>query len=115
VNSILIKSLRLSTRIGVPEDERATPQTLELDVEIVPLTDFHEMRDDVARTVDYAEVQTRILELAAARPRRLIETLANDVARLVLRDFAAASATVTIRKFILPDTAWVGVTCSLSR
>lgn len=115
MNTILIDTLRVSTLIGVPEEERAAPQELEVDLEIVAPTDFGDMADNVARTIDYAEVCRRVAELAAERPRRLLETLADEIARLVLGGFHASSVTVTIRKFILPETRWVGVRRSLCR
>jgi len=45
-----------------------------------------------------------------ARPRKLIETLAADIAAAVLEDPAASGVSVEVRKFILPGTRWVAVT-----
>jgi dihydroneopterin aldolase len=39
-----------------------------------------------------------------------VETLAEDVLDLLRDDFGIRDATVTVRKFILPFTEWVGVT-----
>ena len=53
--------------------------------------------------------------LAAARPRRLIETLALDIAGEILARFAVASVDVELRKYILPDTDYVAVRLSRHR
>ena len=111
MNEIRIDSLRIRTRIGVPDEERAAEQELEIDLRIEPTLDFSEMEDDISRTIDYALVCERIAELAAARPRNLIETLAADIADLLLRDFGARSVEVEVRKFILPQTRHVAVRC----
>jgi FolB domain-containing protein len=111
VNEIRIDSLRVRTRIGVPDEERADEQEVEIDLRIEPGVDFSEMDDDISKTIDYAQVCERIAELAAARPRNLIETLAADIAELVRYKFAARSVDVEVRKFILPQTRHVAVRC----
>ena len=111
MNEIRIDSLRVRTRIGVPDEERATEQEVEIDLRIEPGVDFSEMQDDISKTIDYAQVCERIAELAAARPRNLIETLAADIAEFVRDKFAARSVEVEVRKFILPQTRHVAVRC----
>ena len=111
MNEIRIDSLRVRTRIGVPDEERADEQELEIDLRIEPMRDFAGMQDDISHTIDYALVCDRIAELAAARPRNLIETLAEDIASMVQKDFHARSVEVEVRKFILPQTRHVAVRC----
>ena len=43
------------------------------------------------------------------RPRKLIETLADDIAETILHEFGLRWIEVTIRKFILPNAEWVSV------
>jgi len=109
VSEILISGLRVETRIGVPDAERAEPQEVVLDVRIEPRLGFDAMGDDIGLTVDYDAVARRIAVLAQERPRRLIETLAAETARMVVAEFAARSVTVEVRKFILPQTDHVAV------
>ncbi len=106
---IHIRGLRVRTRIGVPDEERAEWQELLIDVVMMPATSFAEMNDQIATTIDYHAVCLAIGKLAEAGERRLIETLANEIAELVLRDHSAVRVEVVIRKFILPQTEWVGV------
>lgn len=108
---ILIRGLRLATRIGVPDAERAEEQELLVDLEIVPPGSFAAMNDAIESTVDYQKVCERLAVLAASGERQLIETLADEMAKLVLADFGARRVRVEIRKFILPQTEWVGVVC----
>lgn len=67
------------------------------------------MNDDIARTVDYHAVTIRVDEVAASKPRKLIETLAEDLAAMILDEFPVSRVTVEIEKFILPNTTCVGV------
>jgi dihydroneopterin aldolase len=106
---IEVRCLEVDTRIGVPEEERAEPQRLRVSLEIVPETAFAALGDEIGRTVDYFEVAQRVKALAGERPRKLIETLADEIAELVLAGFAAREVRVTIEKCILPDTECVAV------
>ena len=67
------------------------------------------MNDSIETTVDYRAVCVAVEELAGKGQRRLIETLADDIADLVLEDPAAKRVKVELRKFILPQTEWVAV------
>ena len=111
MSEILIDSLRVKTWIGVPDAERIEAQEIEIDLRIRPMRNFAEMQDDISLTVDYAAVCQRVSELARERPRRLIESLAQEIGDMILNEFGATSAEVEIRKFILPETRHVGVRC----
>ncbi len=112
---IEIHGLEISTHIGVPEAERACAQQLLADVRLRPLRDFSKMPDAIEATVDYQAVADRIAAIAAARPRKLIETLADEIARAILREFAIRRVEVTLRKFILPNVEHVAVRCARER
>jgi FolB domain-containing protein len=109
LSEIRIDSLRVKTWIGVPDAERMDAQEIEIDIRIQPTRSFAEMQDDINLTVDYAAVCQRVSEVAAERPRRLIESLAQEICEMILKEFAATSAEVEIRKFILPETRYVAV------
>lgn len=108
-DAILIEQLELTARIGVPDEERAAPQRLTVNLRIEPQRDFEALGDDLENAVDYFAICEAIKALSGARPRRLIETLAEEITTLVLERFAVAAVEVELRKFILPDTAFVAV------
>ncbi len=109
MNQIFIRGLTVEIFIGVPDEERATSQKVLIDVTIEPLTAFEELHDDLSLTVDYDAASRRLVAVATERPRRLIETLAADLTATLIAEFPAHSATVEIRKFILPNTDHVAV------
>ena len=108
-DTIHIERLELWTHIGVPDEERATAQRLEVSLTVEPSVSFHALGDEIARTVDYFQVCEAVKTLATARPRRLIETLAEEIASLLLERFGVEAVEVELRKFILPDTDHVCV------
>lgn len=108
-DTIVIEQLELSAHIGVPDEEQLTPQRLTVSLSIEPERDFRDLDDDITRTVDYFAVCGAIKSVVAERPRRLIETLAEEIAASVLRYFAVAAVEVELRKFVLRDTKFVAV------
>ncbi len=108
-DQILISALELSTRIGATEAERSAPQRVLAFVILEPVRGFNELRDRLALTVDYDAVAQAVKGLAADGERTLIETLAEDIAALVMRRFAVNAVDVELRKFFLPDAEFTGV------
>ncbi len=108
-DEIHLSALRLTTHVGVPEAERASSQELEADIVIRVAERFEAMNDEIAATTDYAVVASRLQALAAERPRKLIETLAAEMAACLLAEFKAIGVTIELRKRILPDTEHVAV------
>lgn len=109
-DAIQIRGLELSVRIGVPDKERAEPQRLTLSMRLWPSTGFHDLGDELSRTIDYAAVCRQVKEFAARRTDRLIETLADEIASDLLRTFPLRRVRLELRKFILPDVKYVAVT-----
>lgn len=108
-DQILINDLRIRCCVGVPDEERAQSQELLVSVVLFPLPSEDPLDDDIHRTVDYYAVSLRLEAVAQEKPRKLIETLAEDLAATVLAEFAVASVQIEIKKFILPNTRSVGV------
>jgi 7,8-dihydroneopterin aldolase/epimerase/oxygenase len=112
MNVIIIKGLRIDAAVGVTAAERKNPQRLEVDAVITPLRTFTAVADEIDRTVDYHVAAQRIAKLARSRPRRLIETLASELAEMLVSEFHAGRAEVEVRKFVVPNTDYVAVRCT---
>ena len=111
-DQIVIRGLQLSCRIGVPAEERAEPQDLRVHL-ILDVAPFPK-EDLIDRTVDYKAVSDDVRELAGKGERQLIETLAQEIASLILDRYSVQSVRVELEKFILPETDWVGVVITRS-
>lgn len=111
-DEIHIEGLELSVHIGVPDEERAHPQRLTVNLTLEPRRAFRGLGDAIENTVDYFKLAKAVQALARERPRRLIETLAEEIAALVLERFAVRTVEVELRKYILPDTEYVAVRLS---
>jgi len=108
-DKIIIQDLEVQSRIGITAEERSEPQRLLITLEIVyPLIDAGRS-DNLRKTNDYHAVAKRVRTLSAQRERNLIETLAEELTTMVLKEFRANSVLVRVKKFALPDTKFVAV------
>jgi dihydroneopterin aldolase len=108
-DEIEIRRLAVQTHIGVPDVERAEPQTLWITIRMRPTQGFHGLQDKVENTVDYYEVSRRLIALAAQKPRNLIETLATEIADTLLCFYPIAFVEITVEKRIIPEMEYVAV------
>ncbi len=108
-DTILVEALELSSFIGVPDEERATAQRLTASLVLEPIRDFHALEDRIENTVDYFVLTEFVKEFSLARPRQLLETLADEIAQELLRRFPLHAVDLELRKFILPDTKFVAI------
>lgn len=81
IDMLTISGLQILAKIGVYAWEQQILQPLLLDLSI-PL-DVKHCDDDLANTVDYAELCRGITNLVTSKPYALIETVAEDVAQFV--------------------------------
>ncbi len=109
-DSMEIRGLSLTCHIGVPDEERATPQEVRADIALELTHPLSGLAEELTATVDYDALSRRLAEEAARIPRKLIETLAEDLAAVCKATPHVARASITIRKYILPQTEHVSVT-----
>jgi dihydroneopterin aldolase len=109
-DQIHIDRLAVSAFIGVPDSERAQPQRLEISLSF-PVRGVSEAaeQDDLSLTVNYFDVCETIKRVTAERPRKLLETLAEDICRAVLEEFPVGNVELEIRKFIIPETRFISL------
>jgi dihydroneopterin aldolase len=112
---ITIRELEVRSRIGVPVAERKCPQRLLVTVEMEIDCGAAARGDDMAKAVDYVSVAAAIKREAVVRPRKLIETLAEDIARCVLDHFGVRQVTVELEKFPFKDARSVSVRITRSQ
>ena len=114
-NCVRIQELEVQAQIGVPEEERVSPQRLTFNLTFWPIRAFGALQDDIGRAVNYATVCEETKKFVGERRDRLIETLADALARHLLEKFEIRKITVELRKYVLPETSFVSVTVTRER
>ncbi|MEM6820987.1 MAG: dihydroneopterin aldolase [Verrucomicrobiota bacterium] len=105
MNTVTLSRQKVSCFIGVPDEERASSQILEITTTF-PITDLEKaaVSDDIEQSVDYESVFKEITTIATDHPRKLVETLAYDLSVGLIKRFHFDFVEIEIRKFILPET-----------
>ena len=107
---IRVVDLEVTAHIGVPEEERAQPQRLLISLEMsIDGVAEAAATDDISLTANYYDVAQRVKKIVAEHPRKLIETLAEEIASDLLKTFPIEKLTIEIKKFVLPDARHVSV------
>ena len=87
MDSVFIRALRADTVIGVYDWERSVRQTVVLDLELAADNRRAAASDDIGDTLDYAALSARLLSFMEGSEFRLIETMAEQLATIVLQEF----------------------------
>jgi FolB domain-containing protein len=97
-DKIFIKNMVLPCKIGLSEKERRKKQDVIVDVEI-----FRDLReagisDNISKTASYSEITRKISKLVSGCEARLLESIAQNIASLLLEDSGTGKVTVRVRK-----------------
>ncbi len=98
MDKIVIPQLPILCFVGVPDEERAFPQQVAVSLELFLDLSPAGRADDFERTADYDAVCSTVVATARARPRKLIEALAEDVAAAVLDGYDVSRVRVRVEK-----------------
>ena len=98
MDTLFLRDFRLQMIIGIYEWERKVPQTVQLDLEIGLPHSRACQTDDVADSINYADVAQRIRDTIGQRDFNLVEALAEHVAQVVLTEFGSPWIKVCVTK-----------------
>ena len=107
-------SFSFDCRVGFHDYERQIRQRVFVDFEAETDWRRNGTLDDPRGIVDYYKVNRRIGEVLAEREYKLIEAVAEDVARVICTEFPVQRVRVRVRKtpFDMPNVQAVAVECS---
>tara|TARA_B110000091_G_C13711296_1_gene430609 strand:+ start:76 stop:432 length:357 start_codon:yes stop_codon:yes gene_type:complete len=87
MDKVFIKGLSIQTTIGFFAWEKEIKQTLVIDLAMGWNTAAAAKNDELAKTLDYAEISTAINTFANENPVDLIETLAERMAEYLIKTY----------------------------
>jgi dihydroneopterin aldolase len=113
---IFLRGLTAECVIGFIDWERRVKQTVVVDLELPVDCRQAAVTDDVTDTVDYKKVSKRVLAFIEASEFKLVETLAQRLAMLILEEFAIEWLRLSINKpGAIRNSRDVGVAIERSR
>lgn len=95
---IFLRGLTAECIIGFIDWERRVKQTVVVDLELPVDCERAAASDEVADTVDYKRVAKRVLAYIEASQFKLVETLAQRLAMVLLEEFALDWVRVSLNK-----------------
>jgi dihydroneopterin aldolase len=98
MDKIFLSDLHIDTIIGIYDWERETLQTLSFDLEMDWDIRKAAKSDNITDTLDYGSVANTIVEFVEASRYQLIETLAEELAALLLNTFPIPKIKLTLSK-----------------
>lgn len=107
---VYIRSLQVETVIGIYDWEREIRQTVILDLEMG--TDIRQaaLTEDIENTLNYKSVCDRLIEFISTSEFLLVETMAEEIAEIVMKEFNVPWVKLGLGKpTAIPEAASVGV------
>lgn len=95
---VFLRDLRVDTIIGVFEWERTTRQVVGIDLEMAADTARAAATDSIDDALDYKAISKRLIDFVGASSFQLVETLAEEIARVVREEFGVPWVRVTLSK-----------------
>lgn len=95
---IFLHDLRVETIIGIFDWERRIRQTISVDLEMAADVRKAAAGDSIEQTLDYKAVAKRLIGFVESSDFGLVETLADEIARLVVTEFEVPWVKVTLHK-----------------
>ena len=114
-DKIFIKNLILPCKVGVTEEERVKNQNIILDVEIFCGLSRAGASDDFDQTIDYFALMKDITTVVTKGEFKLLESIGENVASLVLKDRRVLSVTLAVKKEKYSQNPVLGIEISRER
>jgi dihydroneopterin aldolase len=101
---IVVTGIEFYGHCGVSPEEREVGTRYVVDVDLVYDLRQAAASDDVRHTINYSTVTKIVVEIGERRRYKLLEALADEMARTILRRFPAEAVTIRLRKRPPPIT-----------
>ena len=98
MDRIFLHDMQVETVIGIWEWERKIRQTVSIDLEMSADIQKAAASDNVADTLNYKSVAKRVQAFVGESSCQLVETLAENIAAIVLDEFDVAWVRVRVNK-----------------
>ena len=98
MDKIFLNNLKIDTFIGIYDWEKETLQTLGFDLEIDWDIRAAAASDDITDTLNYGDIAQTIVNFVEASRYQLIETLAEDLCALLLKEYPIPKLKLTLSK-----------------
>ena len=98
MDKVFIKNLQVETVIGIFNWEREVRQVVSIDLAMEFDNKKAAKSDDIEDALDYKKIGKRVSSYVKRSKFKLVERLAEQIAKLILKEFPVSSLTVSVTK-----------------
>lgn len=95
---LIVEGISFQGHCGVSQEERSQPQPLLVDLEFACSTEDAIQTDALSKTIDYAQVSSRVVDIGRSETCALLETLGDRISRILLAEFPIEMLRIWVRK-----------------
>ena len=98
MDKVFIKNLQVETIIGIFDWEREVRQVVSIDLEMEFDNKKAAKSDDIKDALDYKKIGKRVSGYVKKSKYKLVERLAEQIAKIVLKEFPVSSLILSVTK-----------------
>ena len=98
LDRIFLRDIRVEAVVGIWEWERRITQTVSIDLEFATDARKAAASDSIEGTLDYKRVAKRVIDYVGNSGFQLVESLADSLAAVIVREFGVAWVKVSVAK-----------------
>ena len=98
MDKVFIEALEIEAVIGIYDWERKIRQPLQFDVEMAFDNRKPAASDEIGDTLDYKAVSKRLIQFVSESSYGLVETLAENCARIIVEEFGVEHVRLKLSK-----------------
>ncbi len=98
MDKVFIKNLQVETIIGIFDWEREVRQVVSIDLEMEFDNKKAAKSDDIKDALDYKKIGKRVSSYVKKSKYKLVERLAEQIAKIVLKEFPVSSLILSVTK-----------------
>jgi dihydroneopterin aldolase len=111
MDKIFLRDLEIEAVIGIWEWERRIKQKVSIDLEMAADARAASSADQIEDTLNYRDVAKRLIQFVGGTQFELVESLAEEVARVIVKEFNVPWTRVSVAKpGAIEGSRTVGVT-----
>ena len=98
MDKIFLRELEIDAVIGIWERERSVKQKVSVDLELAADARIAAKADSIEGTLNYKDVAKRIIDYVENSEFQLVESLAECVAKIVVKEFGVSWLSLSVAK-----------------
>ncbi len=95
---LIVEGISFQGHCGVSQEERSQAQPLLVDLEFACSANDAIQTDAISKTIDYAQVSSRVVDIGRSESCALLETLGDRISRMLLAEFPIETLRIWVRK-----------------